>query len=112
MIEGSCHCGAVRWTFHGVPTSATACNCTTYRRYGALWAYDYEHEGIESSAPHIYIAAAIGRWRFISVLAADASPIGARPLSAQTVVGVSPSICDSRPNLMLSRLSSSIISLP
>ena len=46
MIEGSCHCGAVRWRFDGVPDSATACNCTVCRRYGTLWAYDYEGEGI------------------------------------------------------------------
>lgn len=42
MIEGSCHCGAVRWTFDGVPKTATACNCTLCRRYGTLWAYDFE----------------------------------------------------------------------
>ena len=34
MIEGSCHCGAVRWTFDGPLESATACNCTICRRYG------------------------------------------------------------------------------
>lgn len=49
MIEGSCLCGAVRWTFEGVPDGATACNCTADRRYGALWAYDYEDEGIRIS---------------------------------------------------------------
>jgi hypothetical protein len=49
MIEGSCLCGAVRWTFEGIPDSATACNCTACRRYGALWAYDYEDEGIRVS---------------------------------------------------------------
>jgi hypothetical protein len=46
MIEGTCHCGAVRWSFEGVPEGATACNCTLCRRYGVLWAYDYEDEGI------------------------------------------------------------------
>lgn len=46
MIEGACLCGAVRWHFDGVPESATACNCTACRRYGTLWAYDYEGEGI------------------------------------------------------------------
>jgi hypothetical protein len=51
MIEGSCHCGAVRWSFQGVPESATACNCTACRRYGVLWAYDYENEGIMVSGP-------------------------------------------------------------
>ncbi len=46
MIDASCHCGAVRWTFHGVPDSATACNCRLCRRYGTLWAYDFEGERI------------------------------------------------------------------
>ncbi len=51
MIEGSCHCGEVRWTFEGVPEAATACNCTVCRRYGVLWAYDFEGEGIKVSGP-------------------------------------------------------------
>jgi hypothetical protein len=49
MIEGSCHCGSVQWSFEGVPASATACNCTVCRRYGVLWAYDFEGEGINVS---------------------------------------------------------------
>ena len=49
MIEGSCHCGAIRWEFEGDPGSATACNCTTCRRYAALWIYDYENERIRVS---------------------------------------------------------------
>jgi hypothetical protein len=44
--RGACHCGAVRWTLSGDPGSITACNCTVCRRYGALWAYDYEGERI------------------------------------------------------------------
>ena len=48
-LEGSCHCGAVNWTFNGMPESATACNCTVCRRYGVLWAYDYENEAITVS---------------------------------------------------------------
>ena len=51
MIEGTCHCGAVRWTFDGTPESATACNCTVCRRYGVLWAYDYEDERIRVTGP-------------------------------------------------------------
>ena len=47
MIEGSCLCGCVRWTFEGTPDGATACNCTACRRYGAPWAYDYEGRGIK-----------------------------------------------------------------
>jgi hypothetical protein len=56
MIDGSCHCGAVRWRFDGMPESATACNCTVCRRYGVLWAYDFENERIAVSGPtQIYI---------------------------------------------------------
>ena len=51
MIEGSCACGAVTWRFEGMPEGATACNCTACRRYGALWAYDYEGVGIHVSGP-------------------------------------------------------------
>jgi hypothetical protein len=47
MIEGSCLCGAVTWTFQGIPESATACNCSACRRYGALWAYDFEGDRIK-----------------------------------------------------------------
>ena len=51
MLEGSCHCGSIRWQFRGIPDSATACNCTACRRYGALWAYDHEGEAIHVSGP-------------------------------------------------------------
>lgn len=46
MLEGSCHCGSARWKLSEMPESATACNCTACRRYGALWAYGYEGENI------------------------------------------------------------------
>lgn len=49
MMEGSCHCGAVKWKFNVMPESATACNCTVCRRYGVLWAYDFEGEGVSAS---------------------------------------------------------------
>ncbi len=51
MLTGSCHCGATGWTLEGDPGSATACNCTLCRRYGTLWAYDYENERIRISGP-------------------------------------------------------------
>ena len=51
MIEGKCLCGVVRWSFEGMPEAATACNCTACRRYGTLWAYDYEGERIRVSGP-------------------------------------------------------------
>lgn len=49
MLTGSCHCGNLHWTFDGAPDSATACNCTVCRRYGALWIYDWEGERITTS---------------------------------------------------------------
>jgi len=50
-LEGACHCGSAHWTLEGDPGPATACNCTLCRRYGALWAYDYEGERIAISGP-------------------------------------------------------------
>ncbi len=51
MLTGSCHCGASGWTLEGDPGSITACSCTLCRRYGALWAYDYEGERINVAGP-------------------------------------------------------------
>jgi len=51
MIRGSCHCDLVYWSFDGVPDGATVCNCTICRRYGVLWAYDFEGEAIKVSGP-------------------------------------------------------------
>lgn len=48
-MDGSCHCGAVHWRFEGVPDSATACNCSVCRRYGALWSYGFFNEQITIS---------------------------------------------------------------
>jgi hypothetical protein len=53
MLSGTCHCGALRWTFDGMPDSATACNCTLCRRNGVLWAYDYEGERIKVTGPSV-----------------------------------------------------------
>jgi len=38
-------------SFEGTPESATACNCTVCRRYGVLWAHDFEDERIRVSDP-------------------------------------------------------------
>ncbi len=51
MLQGTCHCGATHWTLEGDPGSITACNCTLCRRYGTLWAYDYEGERIHVFGP-------------------------------------------------------------
>jgi len=49
ILTGACHCGKASWTLEGDPGSITACNCTLCRRYGTLWAYDYEGERIALS---------------------------------------------------------------
>jgi hypothetical protein len=51
MLEGSCLCGSARWTLAALPASATACNCTACRRYGALWAYGYDGEDVTVTGP-------------------------------------------------------------
>lgn len=53
MLKGSCHCGRVTWSWtHTVlPEGVTACNCTVCRRYGVLWIYDHEGEGITVQGP-------------------------------------------------------------
>ena len=52
-LKGHCHCGATTWRFAGAPDSATACNCTVCRRYGALWAYDWLDERITTTGPTV-----------------------------------------------------------
>ena len=39
MIEGSCHCGKVRFQIAGLTPTVTSCNCSICHRLGALWAY-------------------------------------------------------------------------
>jgi hypothetical protein len=40
----------VSWTFAGPIPDATICNCTACRRYGVLWAYDYDGHAIHVQA--------------------------------------------------------------
>jgi hypothetical protein len=53
MLHGTCHCGSVSWdwTHNTLPEGATACNCTVCRRYGVLWIYDFEGQGIKVTGP-------------------------------------------------------------
>jgi len=46
LLEGSCHCGAVRLVLPSTPEKATRCNCSLCRRIGGLWAY-YEFGTVE-----------------------------------------------------------------
>jgi hypothetical protein len=38
MIQGACHCGAVRWTVPAEPDWLSSCTCSYCSRIGALWA--------------------------------------------------------------------------
>jgi len=70
MLQGACHCGAVQWQLDEVPESATACNCSVCRRYGVLWAYDYEGEGIRvSGETRAYVRAKALGFHFCPVCA-------------------------------------------
>ncbi|UYL10287.1 hypothetical protein B9G69_006805 [Bdellovibrio sp. SKB1291214] len=51
MIQGSCHCGNVKWKYKIAIESVTACNCGLCRRYGALWAYGASPSSIEVDGP-------------------------------------------------------------
>ncbi|WP_420858444.1 GFA family protein [Marivivens marinus] len=65
MIEGRCHCGAVHWRFDRLPERATTCNCTVCRRYGSIWAYDWEGAAIHPSGEtHAYRRADSGDIEF------------------------------------------------
>ncbi len=66
MLNGSCHCGGLRWRFDAWPESATLCNCTICRRYGVLWIYGHEAEDVALiGESRIYPTAAGGLgWHF------------------------------------------------
>ena len=50
MIEGSCHCGAVRLTLPAAPEDLASCNCSICRRLGGLWGY-YRSDEVTVSDP-------------------------------------------------------------
>jgi hypothetical protein len=39
LLDGACHCGAVRLRLPFVPESGIRCNCSLCRRTAAVWAY-------------------------------------------------------------------------
>jgi hypothetical protein len=51
VVRGRCLCGSVGWSFAGDIPDATICNCTACRRYGVLWAYDFDGYGIQIDDP-------------------------------------------------------------
>ncbi len=39
MLEGSCHCGAVKLRYDGLPKAVVICNCSICRRLAAMWGH-------------------------------------------------------------------------
>jgi hypothetical protein len=50
MLEGSCDCGAVRYTVDSTLDEVTECNCGICRRSGGLWAY-YSPKNVTMTGP-------------------------------------------------------------
>jgi hypothetical protein len=42
MLNGSCHCGAVKLSFDGTPKALVRCNCSICVRLGTLWGHGTE----------------------------------------------------------------------
>lgn len=54
-LDGSCHCGAVRFEAAHLPSELRDCNCSLCRRLGARWAYYKLDEVTMSGATEAYI---------------------------------------------------------
>ena len=39
IIQGSCHCGAIRFEIEAAPAQLTQCTCSFCSKRGVLWAY-------------------------------------------------------------------------
>ena len=50
-LKGRCHCGAVQFTYRGLPKRLVSCNCSICRRLRALWAHG-DLDRIEILAAH------------------------------------------------------------
>ena len=66
VTQGRCHCGSVHWRFQGEIPAVTICNCTICRRYGVLWAYDYDGHGIHVDDPKAVLTGYVWGSRQIS----------------------------------------------
>jgi len=55
-MNGSCHCGAVTFTYHGRPEALVSCNCSICRRLSPLWAHGPEGKLVVEAVPDATIA--------------------------------------------------------
>jgi hypothetical protein len=53
LLEGACHCGAVKLRLPAMPEKGTRCNCSICRRLGSVWAYcEFGTVNIEGHPQH------------------------------------------------------------
>lgn len=65
MLSGTCHCGAVTWTYAKTPDRATACNCSVCAKAGVLWIYGAEGEEVRvTGTTTAYVRADLGDLEF------------------------------------------------
>jgi hypothetical protein len=87
-LQGRCHCGQVSWTYRGALQSATACNCTSCRKWGGLWAYGNQGDEITTAGntqtyvrgPHLQyhfcpVCAAVAFWALVRTNEAGKRPM-------------------------------------
>ncbi len=56
MMNGNCHCGAVKFEFSGVPEKLVDCNCSICRKLRPLWAHGPEGQITINAAENATIA--------------------------------------------------------
>lgn len=69
MLEGGCHCGAIRYRVEGEPVHAALCHCIDCRRHAGApmvgWTlFGNDHFAILKGEPKIYASSEHGRRHF------------------------------------------------
>lgn len=69
LIEGGCHCGAVRYRIDGEPKTHTLCHCTDCRRHAGApmvgWMmFAVEDVNVTKGKPKVYASSEHGRRHF------------------------------------------------
>jgi hypothetical protein len=82
MINGSCHCGAVTFSFAAEPERLTECNRSVCRRIGALWAHATAAE-VHVSRPDDGTIAHV--WGTRPLLSAPAESAAVRPTGRTSI---------------------------
>jgi hypothetical protein len=69
MLEGQCHCGAIRYSVEGEPMHHALCHCSDCRRHSGApmvgWAmFRTEHVKVTQGEPRAYASSEHGRRHF------------------------------------------------